>query len=120
MDEKSADDQGKIDWREHHNAQPYAVGKRSYEDFIPAYRTAEAAFETHAGKKFEEIEDDLALGWTLIQVKLIHGVKCVQQSNQPGTRLGAVISPRAVRGIRRRRFDCRAVVSAQIAQKRRS
>ena len=63
MDEKSAGRSAKqIDWREHHPGQPYA-GKRSYEDFVPAYRTAEGAFATHAGKKFEEIEDDLALGY---------------------------------------------------------
>jgi hypothetical protein len=64
MDEKSAADSAieKIDWREHHNAQPYA-SKHSYEEFVPAYRTAMAAFATHAGKKFEEIEDDLALGY---------------------------------------------------------
>ena len=39
------------------------AGKHSYEGFVPAYRTAAAAFATHAGKKFEEIEDDLALGY---------------------------------------------------------
>jgi hypothetical protein len=53
----------KIDWREHHSNQPYATGEHSYEDYAPAYRTAQAAFEEHAGKKFEEIEDDLALDY---------------------------------------------------------
>jgi hypothetical protein len=65
MDEKSANDPAKqkIDWREHHETQPYASGERSYEDFVPAYHTAQAAFAKHGGKKFEEVEDDVALDY---------------------------------------------------------
>lgn len=104
MEEQSPDDSGKkeIDWREHHETQGYATGERKYEDFVPAYRTAHAAFAKHGGKKFEEVEDELALDYG---------------KHQPGTalpwdearsavrsawdRLGGVISPRdPSRGIR--------------------
>jgi hypothetical protein len=65
MDDTSTNDPAtvKIDWREHHQTQPYASGERSYDEFVPAYRTAQAAFETHGGKSFEEIEDELALNY---------------------------------------------------------
>jgi hypothetical protein len=57
-----ADRPEKIDWEQHHSTQPYAE-KYSYEDFVPAYRTAETAFATHGAKSFEDIEDELALGY---------------------------------------------------------
>ena len=104
MDEKSAGDSAKekIDWREHHAAQTYASGERSYEDFVPAYRTAQAAFSTHAGKKFEEIEDDLALDYE----KHHPGSALPWDEARPAVqsawdKLGGVISPRdPTRGIR--------------------
>ena len=104
MDQKSAGDsgKGKIDWREHHDAQPYAAGKLSYEDCVPAYRTAEAAFATHAGKTFEEIEDDLALDYE----KHHPGSALPWDEARPAVqsawdKLGGVISPRdPTRGIR--------------------
>ena len=62
MDEKPTNDpaKDKIDWREHHSNQPYAAGKYSYEDYVPAYRTAHAAYEKHGGKEFDDIEDEIA------------------------------------------------------------
>lgn len=102
MDDKSGMEKQTIDWREHHAQQSFASGRRSYEDYAPAYHTAQTAFSKHAGKEFDEIEDDLALEY---------------EKHQPGTalpwdearpavqsawdKLGGVISPRdPSRGIR--------------------
>jgi hypothetical protein len=50
-------------WREQHAKQPYADKNRSYQDYAPAYRLGYEAASKHAGKKFEEIEDDIALDY---------------------------------------------------------
>ena len=50
-------------WREHHEKQPYADKNRSYEDYAPAYRTGYEGISKYAGRKYEEIEDDLALDY---------------------------------------------------------
>jgi hypothetical protein len=50
-------------WRKQHAKQPYADKNRSYEEYAPAYRTGAEAAVKHAGKKFEEIEDDIALDY---------------------------------------------------------
>ena len=50
-------------WRKHHAAQPYADTSYSYEHYAPAYRIGYEAARKHAGKKYEEIEDDLALDY---------------------------------------------------------
>ena len=87
MDEKSANDPAKekIDWREHHEAQPYASGERSYEDFVPAYRTAQAAFSRHSGKRFEEIKTI----WRSITGNINQGPRCRgMKRGQPFDRLG--------------------------------
>ena len=104
MDEKSAGDSAreKIDWREHHETQSYASGERGFEDFVPAYRTAQAALSKHRGKKFEEIEDDLALDYE----KHHPGSALPWDEARPAVqsawdKLGGVISPRdPTRGIR--------------------
>jgi len=50
-------------WREHHAAQPYADKNLSYEQYAPAYRVGHEAAKKYAGKRFEEIEDDVALDY---------------------------------------------------------
>jgi hypothetical protein len=50
-------------WRAQHDQQPYADKTRSYENYAHAYRTGHEAATRHAGKKFEEIEDDIALDY---------------------------------------------------------
>ena len=50
-------------WREQHAKQPWADANLKYEHYEPAYRTGIAAAEKHAGKRFEEIEDDVALDY---------------------------------------------------------
>ena len=104
MDEKSANDpaQKEIDWQEHHSTQTYAGGERKFEDFVPAYRTAQAAFAKHRGKKFEEIEDELALDYG----KHHPGTALPWDEARPAVqsawdKLGGVLSPRdPSRGIR--------------------
>jgi hypothetical protein len=48
-------------WREQHDKQPYAKKDVPFEHYAPAYRTGAEAAEKHAGKEFEEIEDEIAL-----------------------------------------------------------
>jgi hypothetical protein len=50
-------------WREQHAKQSYARKDLSFEHYAPAYRLGHEAAITHSGKKFEEIEDDLALNY---------------------------------------------------------
>jgi len=47
-------------WRENHPRQPYASSDFGYEHYEPAYRTGYEAFTKYPGKKYEEIEADLA------------------------------------------------------------
>ena len=50
-------------WRKHHANQPYANENSSFEHYAAAYRTGHEAASQHPGKKFEEIEEDLALNY---------------------------------------------------------
>lgn len=50
-------------WRENHPQQPYSSSDFVYEDYAPAYRTGFEGFTKYSGKKYEEIEDDLALDY---------------------------------------------------------
>jgi hypothetical protein len=50
-------------WREHHAEQPYVDKNRPYEHYAPAYRAGYEATLAYPGKKFEEIEDDIALNY---------------------------------------------------------
>jgi hypothetical protein len=50
-------------WRERHAKQSYADKNLSYDHYAPAYRTGSEAAEKHPGKKFEEIENDVALNY---------------------------------------------------------
>jgi hypothetical protein len=50
-------------WRENHPGQPYASPDFGYEYYAPAYRTGYEGLTKYPGKKYEEIEDDLALDY---------------------------------------------------------
>ena len=54
-------------WREHHKTRPYAaadVANYDYDrDFAPAYRHGYTAAVRHHGRKYDEVESDLARGW---------------------------------------------------------
>ena len=89
-------------WREHHAKQPYADKNLSFEHYAPAYRTGHEGAAKYTGKKFEEIEDDLALDYE----KNRAGSDLPWDQARPAVqaawdRLGGVISPRDPdRGIR--------------------
>lgn len=48
-------------WREHHGEQSFANPDYTYEDYAHAYKTGYEGFHRYPGKKYEEIEDELAL-----------------------------------------------------------
>ena len=50
-------------WRENHAAQSWASADRPYEHFAAAYRTGYQGVMKYAGKKYEEVETDLALDY---------------------------------------------------------
>jgi hypothetical protein len=89
-------------WREQHAKQAYANKNLPYEHYAPAYRTGAEAAKKYAGKKFEEIEDDIALGYE----KHRAGSALPWDLARPAVkaawdRLGGVIAPRDVeRGTR--------------------
>jgi hypothetical protein len=82
-------------WREQHAKQPYADKARPYEHYAPAYRTGYEAAARHAGKKFEEIETDLALDYEKARaedaIPWDHARPAVKAA---WDRIGGVISPR--------------------------
>ena len=50
-------------WRENHANQPYADKTLTYDHYAPAYRTGFQSVSKYAGKRYEEIETDLALDY---------------------------------------------------------
>jgi hypothetical protein len=49
-------------WRQKHSKQSYAK-ERPFSDFAAAYRTGYEGFHKYPGKKYEDIEPDLALDY---------------------------------------------------------
>ena len=89
-------------WREHHDRQPHAHKDYSYEHFAPAYRTGYEGAKKHAGKKFEEIEDTLALDYERNRADSpLPWDQARPATKAAWDRLGGVIAPRDVdRGTR--------------------
>ncbi len=50
-------------WRENHGNRAYANPASTYEDYQPAYRYGTDAAHHYRGKKWDEVEGDLASGW---------------------------------------------------------
>lgn len=50
-------------WRENHAKQTWADKNRSYEDYAAAYRTGLESVAKYPGKKYDEIEDAIALDY---------------------------------------------------------
>ena len=49
-------------WRDNHAKRPYASGL-SYDELGPAYAYGASSYSAHAGRKFDEVESDLARDW---------------------------------------------------------
>ena len=46
-------------WRDNYKNESYAKGDLGYEHYEPAYRTGYTGFGKHAGKKWDDVENDL-------------------------------------------------------------
>jgi len=46
-------------WHDQYGHEPYYSKDRSYEDYAPAYRTGYEAQGRHAGRSFDDVEDDI-------------------------------------------------------------
>ena len=46
-------------WREHYASEPYYDSNFAFEDYLPAWRVGWEGRGRHAGRKFDEIEQDL-------------------------------------------------------------
>ena len=50
-------------WRENYATRPYVTAGRSYDEYAPAYRYGWESRTRHAGKDFDEVEQELARDW---------------------------------------------------------
>lgn len=50
-------------WKERHGEQPFVDKEHSYEDYAHAYRTGFETVQKHRGKNWDEIEEEVALGY---------------------------------------------------------
>lgn len=55
-------------WRENYVNLPYVNGG-SYDDYGPAYSYGVSSYTKHAGRKFDEVESDLARDWNAARGK---------------------------------------------------
>ncbi len=51
-------------WRDNYQSRPYAKADRGYETYRPAYQYGWEARGQHAGRNFNEVESELASGWS--------------------------------------------------------
>ena len=50
-------------WREHYRDRPYVERDADYEAYRPAYQYGWESRSRHAGRRFEDVEPELELGW---------------------------------------------------------
>jgi hypothetical protein len=52
-------------WRKNYSSRPYSKSDKKYEDYDPAYRYGweAAAKKEYRGRRFEDVEQELAKGW---------------------------------------------------------
>ncbi len=87
-------------WREQHEKQPFVKPGHTYEHYAPAYRTGYEGFSKYPGKKFEEIENDLAVDYEK-QGSMLPWDDAKHATRVAWDKLSGVISPRDVsRGTR--------------------
>lgn len=89
-------------WREHHSTQPHATEGTSYEHFAPAYRVGAQAAIKYPGKRFDEIEDDIALDYEKHQIGSALPWDNVRGASRAAwSKVSGLVSPRdPSRGIR--------------------
>ncbi len=46
-------------WRDNYSNEPYFNRGLNYDEYSPAYRTGYSGYTKHAGKKWDEVENDL-------------------------------------------------------------
>lgn len=57
-------------WRDNYKTRPYYLSDATYdEDYAPAYRYGWESRSRYAGRKFDDVENDLASGWDKAKVK---------------------------------------------------
>ena len=78
-------------WRENHPAQTFTDENYTFENYAPAYRAGYEGVTKYAGKKYEEIEDDLALDYeknradsALPWDQARHAARAAWSKSQPG------------------------------------
>jgi hypothetical protein len=54
-------------WSEHYATRPYTTEERPYEQYAPAYEYGWDSFSHYAGKRFDEVEDQLQRGWSQVK-----------------------------------------------------
>jgi hypothetical protein len=87
-------------WREQHDKQPFAKPDQTYEHYAPAYRTGYEGSQKYTGKKFEEIEADLAVDYEKHKSALPWD-DAKEAVRLAWDKMGGVIAPRDVdRGVR--------------------
>jgi hypothetical protein len=50
-------------WKANHSSRPYVDKGASWNDYEPAYRYGVQSRQTHAGRKFDDVENELSSGW---------------------------------------------------------
>lgn len=55
-------------WRENYKARPYAANA-SFDDYGPAYGYGVSSYTKYAGRKFDDVESDLARDWNTVRGK---------------------------------------------------
>lgn len=50
-------------WRDNYASRPYVDAGASYDDYAPAYGLGYNSYSSYAGRRFEDIEPDLARDW---------------------------------------------------------
>ena len=50
-------------WRTVYPTEPYFSSARPFEDYEPAYRYGTESYQVHRGRKFDEVQDQLAKDW---------------------------------------------------------
>jgi hypothetical protein len=89
-------------WRKEHAKQSYADKDLSYGHYAPAYQIGHEAALKHPGRRFEELEDDLALDYERARPdSALPWDQARPAVKAAWDRLGGVIGPRDTeRGIR--------------------